>query len=368
VSETTKRDPNYSQFISEMNMVLRENDVANGMSQRDLLNELFKLEREFKIVLLSTTHGPLVYEKFMKFILGQKSEGGKENKLSIRPYFRERQDTFSNKMFPILDEAVDKAKKEPTASRLSVSKKLHKFRINYLFMKWSLENYQGTRKRRLSSLLEKAIVIRKRLCENNLPLACNRVALFRKKSPLAHLQYMDLVQDASKGLIEAIDKFVPPYRTVFRTTAIGRMTLNMSEDLTATLVKLPPKDRRILYRARKAKGTNEDISGKDMQSFVNESFPDATAGEIEMIEAAANQTVSMSDLAQDGQGMAKDKSGGSYSMTGGEQLADPRDTEEDIQNAEIGNKLLVQLSRLKIVEKKVLLMKSGEIYGVLKED
>jgi DNA-directed RNA polymerase specialized sigma subunit len=354
VNETNKRDPNYSQFISEMNYVLRENDVANGMSQRDLLNELFKIEREFKVVLLSNGHGPVIYEKFMQFILGQKSEGGKENKLSIRPYFRERQDTFSNKVFPILKE------KKP--------KKLHRFRINYLFMKWTMDHYTGPSKRKLNTLIEKAIVIRKTLCENNLPLACNRVALFRKSSPLAHLQYMDLVQDASKGLIEAIDKFVPPYRTVFRTTAIGRMTLNMSEDLTATLVKLPPKDRRILYRARKAKRDNADISGKDMQSFVNESFPQATAGEIEMIEAAANQTVSMSDLAQDGQGQAKSQHGGSYSMTGGEQLADPRDTEEDIQNAEIGNKLLVQLGRLKIVEKKVLLMKSGEIYGVLKED
>jgi len=360
MSEIKQRDANYSQFISEMNLVLQENDVANGHSQRDLLNNLFKLEREWKTVILMNEHGAIVYEKFMNFILADKSDGGKENKLSIRPYFRERQDTFSDKMFPILKEAEEKIAKEPNASKLKISKKLHKFRVNYLFMRWAMDNYRGPNKRKLNTLLEKVSDIRKLLCENNLPLACNRVALFKKQVPSAHLQYMDFIQDASKGLIEAIDKFVPPYKTVFRTTAIGRMTLNMSEDLSSTLVKLPPKDRRILYRARKAKQKNDDISGKDLTAFVNESFSETTAADIEMIEAAANQVESMS-------APISSSSGDSFG-TVGDSLADQSDMGEDIENAEINNKLLVQLGKLKIIEKKVLLMKSGEIYGILKED
>ena len=85
-----------------MNSLLQENDVLNGYSQRDLMNQLFKHERDFKNTLLLNDHGPLIYQQFMEFILGDKVDGGKENKLSIRPYFRERQDTFSNKVFPIL--------------------------------------------------------------------------------------------------------------------------------------------------------------------------------------------------------------------------------------------------------------------------
>jgi DNA-directed RNA polymerase specialized sigma subunit len=349
MSDTDQRDPNYSQFISEMNSMLQENDVVNGLSQRDLMNALFKYERDFKNTLLMNEHGAIVYQKFMEFILGDKADGGKENKLSIRPYFRERQDTFSTKVFPIL-----KAKN---------ARKLHRFRINYLFMKWAMDVYRGPNKRKLTSLLEKVIETRRLLCENNLPLACNRVALFKKKTPQSHLQYMDLVQDASKGLIEAIDKFVPPYKTVFRTTAIGRMTLNMSEDLSSTLVKLPPKDKRILYRARKAKMNNNDISGEDLQSFVNESFSEATAGDIEMIEAAANQTVSMSTRVNSSQGNSD-----ASASTIGDMLPSEVDTESEIADTEIENKLLVAMGKLDLIEKKVLLMKSGEIYGVLKYD
>jgi DNA-directed RNA polymerase specialized sigma subunit len=364
VNDKNQRDSNYTRFIGEMNAVLQENDVVNGMSQRDMMNQLFTLEREFKVLLLENDQGPLIYEQFMNFILADKADGGKENKLSIRPYFRERQDTFSNKMFPILDEAVEREERRPGSSKLSISKKLHKFRINYLFMKWTLDIYRGPNKRKLNSLLTKVIDIRKLLCENNLPLACNRVALFKTKTPLMHLEYMDLMQDASKGLIEAIDKFVPPYKTVFRTTAIGRMTLNMSEDFSSTLVKLPPKDKRILYRARKAKQSNADISGKELTAYVNESFAGVTAADIEMIEAAANQVESLSPrpAGQRTAGVVK------TSRAVDDRNQYQRSAETELAEAETSNKLLVQLGKLKIIEKKVLVMKSGEIYGVFKED
>jgi DNA-directed RNA polymerase specialized sigma subunit len=353
--EHIKRDL-YNQFRHEMNLVLRENDESNGQSQKVLLNELFKLEREFKKLMLMNEHGAITYKKFIEFILGDKSEGGKGNKLSIRPYFRERQDTFSNKVFPILDRFAEAQEaKKPVDKE---AKSMHHFRINYLFVRWVLDkspagtlNYRGPNKRKMKILHDKIVHIRHLLCENNLPLALNRTALFFSKIPPSHAQYMDLVQDSAKGLLEAIDNFVPPYKTVFRSVAIGRIGLNMSEDVGASLVKLPPKDKRILYRVRKAKQKNVDISDKDLQAFVGESFKGTTSAEIEMIEAASNQVVSID---------AKDE----HSRPMSETIADPTSIEDHVERTEVANQLLVQLNKLKVIEKKVLLMKTGEIYGI----
>jgi DNA-directed RNA polymerase specialized sigma subunit len=323
----------FRHFVSEMEVLLRENEQVNGKSQRHLLNRLFAIEKEFKAIMLSTPHGTNVYEDFMIFILDDK-----ENKLSIRPYFRERQDTFSNYVFPIL-----KAKE---------SKRLHRFKINFLFAKWALKIYTGPNRKALDLLFDEMLEVRRLLCENNLPLAINRAKLFWSNATAHHLEYMDLIQDSSRGLLEAIDKFVPPYKTVFRSVAIGRMTLNMTDDNSSTLVKLPPKDKRILYRARKARKKSEDISGKEVQAFVNESFQDTTAAEIDLIEAATSHVTSI-DEQIDGQ----------HSMA--DTMADPDSLADQVENSELQGKLLILMEKLKTLEIKVLLMKNGEIYGIL---
>jgi DNA-directed RNA polymerase specialized sigma subunit len=355
MSDKQQREENYLKFINEMDSLLRENEEISGLSQKQMLMDLMKVEREFKHTMMLNEHGSISYRKFVDFILDDK-----ENKLSIRPYFRERQDTFSNKIFPVLKEYVKIRKNQVDSNKLL--KKLHRYRINYLFISWILgadkdgvPHYRGPNKRKMQQLCEQIVKMRHTLCENNLPLACNRAADFSSKTPKSHLQYMDLIQETSRGLIEAIDKFVPPYRKVFVSTAIGRMGLNMQEAYSATLVKLPPKDKRVLYRARKAKQKNTDISGEDLQSYVNESFKGITSSQIALIEAAANNVASIDAPA--------DPSNPNDVFS--RQYADPTQIEDKVEKTEITNRLLVLLNKLKLIEKKVLLMKSGEIYGVL---
>lgn len=319
----------FKKFIADLDVALKDSDSLNGKSQKENLNKLFKLERTFKSTLLSTSHGEKTYEDFIYYILEVK-----KNKLSVRPYFRERQDTFSKKMFPIL------LSKD--------AKKLHKFRINYLFVKWVLDNYEGPHKKELQNTYEEILSLRKSLCETNLPLAINRAKLFWSKTSEHHVDYMDLIQDASRGLLEAIDNFVPPYKTVFRSVAIGRMTLNMSEDYSATLVKLPPKDKRILYRARKAKLKDADISGEDLKSFVNESFAGTTADDLSLIDAAANQVCSIDEKYDN-------------NLTLGEKLVSGLDLLNEIENNDLKLKILKILKTLTPLEQKVLFLKIGDI-------
>lgn len=326
----------FKQFVGEMDVLLRDNDAANGPTNRQLMNELFKLENRFKDTLLSTSQGALVYEKFMTFILEDK-----ENKLTVRPYFRERQDTFSNKFFPILREKN--------------SRKLHRFRISYKFVRYAVETYKGPDKRKLKRLHDSIVELRKQICENNLPMAINRARHLWSKIPPTHAEYMDLIQESSKGLLEAIDKFAPPFNGVFMSTAMARMGLNMSDLSNQTLVKMSPKDKRILYRARKAKQKNPEITGDNLKEFVNESFKGVSASDIAAIEAAANQMDSL-DYSPDG------------GRTMGEMMEDPVASIDHAERNELNAKLLMLIDRLKIIERKILVMKYGEIYGVLTKE
>jgi DNA-directed RNA polymerase specialized sigma subunit len=323
-----------------MDKMLRENEQRDGREQHTLLDQLFRLESRFKDLLLSHDSGKDTYQKFMKFILEDKG-----NILSARVYFRERQDTFSNQMFK--------------AFHKSNSRMLHKFRINYTFMQWCLEqrvgsrssHYSGPHKKQLVDIFEAVMDVRRLLCENNLPLAINRAKIFWNHVAESHLEYMDLVQASSEGLLVAIDKFVPPYGTVFRSTAIGRMGLNMSTDYMDTIVKIPPKEKRILYRARLAKRKQNITENAQVVSFVNESFQGVTTEQLAAIQAAAGNVVDLYKKPEGGDGLPMiDK------LSDGSQNAEERAIQQEVLS-----KLFQGMKVLKITERKVVRLKHGDL-------
>lgn len=320
----------FKKFVGEMDGIIRSNEITNGKTQKELLNALVKTEKEFRRILISTNSGKQIYKEFVDFIMEDKS-----NMLSARVYFRERQDTFSFKIF----NAFHKRKPEM----------LFKYKINFLFASWAIKRYRGLHAAKLKSLLSEIAFLRKTLCENNLPLAINRAKIFWSKTAPSHLEYMDLIQTSSEGLLNAIDKFVPPYRTVFRSVAIGRMNLNMSTDYSDTIVVLPPKDKRILYRANKAKSKKDN---KDVVKFVNESFSGVSESDIQSIEAAANQLINIDE-----------KSEGSVSV--GEKLSSNHSIEESVINSELIVRLILGIkSELTTLERKLTLLIYGDIDGL----
>jgi hypothetical protein len=171
-----------------------------------------------------------VFESFLALILDEK-----KNILSARPYFRERQKSFSNRVSPAL--------KKRSAERLQ------KFNYNYLFVQFAMKVYKGRSRKELASLADQIRDSREKLIERNMPLAINRAKMFWGKVPKADRELMDFVQLAAEGLISAVDKFVLPYRTVFRSVIIGRVTGNMTEASSDTMMHFYPSDKRILYKA-----------------------------------------------------------------------------------------------------------------------
>lgn len=325
-----------------MNRVLGENEQK---PQKDALEELFNYEKRFRKTLLSTPEGKDMYRQFMEFILKEKC-----NILSSRVYFRERQDIFAEKISPAFQ------KQKPHL--------LYSFRINYFFAKWVIERYNGPKIKSLKYSYDKIVKIRKTLCENNLPLALNRAKIFWSKVPDSHLEYMDIVQTSSEGLLTAIDKFVPPYKTVFRSVAIGRMTLNMLTDHNATVIKLSPIEKRILYRANNAR-TKENLTEiKDILRYVRQSFKGVTLRRLEEILNAGTQIVSLDEEIKN-EGSQTDTTSlptNRTKSTSPIMASDSPSPESQAISSDIIKKMVGYLHTLPPIEEKVLRMKMGIEY------
>lgn len=351
-------------FFSLMNHVLQQNAENDHRDQKKLLNDLFALEEKFRQTLLSTNEGKLVYKKFMDYILcdgnyavkGLKENYKPKNKkdlknyqmltsvetrgiLKAKIYFRERQNTLIKKMFKAFSEKDHE--------------KLHKLKINPLFAIWVVQNYRGPKASTLRNYLQQIIHIRKLLCENNLPLAINRAKIFWSKNIDFSLERMDLIQACAAGLLTAIDKFVPPYSTVFRSVAIGRMVLNMTEMNSNLIVKLPSKAKRILYRVKNAM-QKENIHDDDkVLQYVKQSFKDVQQEDISTI-SAANTILSIDELVQAHNG---EKTKPLYEI-----IPDNNNLFDTIESNDMREKLFLAMENLETIEQKVLLMKHGNIY------
>jgi DNA-directed RNA polymerase specialized sigma subunit len=326
----------FKKYVAEMDSQLRVNEKEIGKNTKQLMNELFRTEREFKALLLSTKGGEQVYVSFMDFIMGNEDEE-KGNMLSCRPYFRERQDTFSYKIFKIF--------------RDRAPERLHKYRINYKFCLFAIDNYSGPNTAQLKKLVLKMQSLRSAVCQNNLPLAINQAKNFWTNTPKSHTHYMDIIQSANEGLLDAIDKFSPPFKKNFIGTTVGRMTLEMTTIYNQTLIKFSPKERRVLYRVNKARNKKVEMTETEVQSFVNQSFKNVSSEDITKLESAANQT-KMVNID------AKDDAGTAYAQKIASDQVNP---EEMVEKGELYGKMIVGMGILKLIEKKIILMKFGEM-------
>ena len=327
-------DQLFRQFITTMNEVIVENNQIDGRGQAKLLNSLFKLESEFRRVLLQTKHGKEMYLKFMSFITDDK-----KNLLSARPYFRERQNTLSKKVAKAFEDNHPEV--------------LYKFRLNFLFAQWVVNNWGDSKTAqslkqnlRLKGILGKISKVRNTLCENNLPLAINRSKIFWSKNTQSHIQYMDLIQSSAEGLLTAIDKFVPPYKTVFRTTAIGRMTLNMTTENSSTLIKVPPRDKRILYRANNARNKAHLSEDSQVVDYINQKFGSVTSSSLAEIE---NATLIMASI--------DEKPDNAVSLA--DKLSNNVSPETGLIEHESASCLFSQINKLTIFEQKIIYLKVG---------
>lgn len=316
-------------FIAEMNKALLSNSEEDGRVQRDLMTDLFAEEESFKRTLIKIKGGREMFKLFVHFITKKE-----RNILKARSYFRERQHVFSAE----ISEAFYTGKHTI----------LYNYSINYNFIRWVMKNYNGSEKniKRLDKKFKEIIKIRHVMCENNMPLALHKTKLFWSRIPRTRMTYMDMVQATSEGLLTAIDKFAPPYKSNFRNVAIGRMTLNLMTDHNATPLHLSPKDRRVLYRANKAR--NLGYEKQEMLDYVLEKFNNVTMSDLDALFSAAIQPVDLySPTTEDADTVLIDI------------IPDEKTTQDQVENQQMIQLLYGNLDKLSLIERKIIKMKFG---------
>lgn len=324
---------NFKQFVTVMDSVLRNLEAEDSRTQQQMMEQLFELENNFRRALISTAKGRDMYRLFMKFISEEKG-----NILHARVYFRERQESFDKI-------AIAFEKNKPSL--------LHKLKINYVFCEWVVKNYPGSPRQHILDILAEMVKIRKAVCTAALPSAIHQSKIFHQSISHSRIDYMDMVQDAVEGLINAIDKFEPPFKKVFGSVVVSRMKERIMEDHNATLVKIPSKDKRILYRANLAERQKSVLKEDDVEKYVQQSFKGVTKSEIAQIALAANSVISIDSP-------VNNDSENKQVRTIQEILPDKTDSQEDnLVNKDLTNHLERGMMDLTIVEKKVTVLKNG---------
>lgn len=230
-------DQHFRKFASSLEKVIAQHGMspkeANAPAfQKAQIDELVRLEAAARTYIIAHGAGEFTYKAFIAHICDERA-----NILDARPYFRERNAVFATKIGKVL--------------KGRDWKKLQKFRFNYRFLAFVMQCRRWGKKSPLHAMVARIKELRTQLVELNMPLAISRARIFWGRTPRSQLSYMDLVQISAEGLMSAVDKFVPPYSTVFRAMIIGRITGNHIKSYSETLVHFYPADKRKLYWANK---------------------------------------------------------------------------------------------------------------------
>lgn len=232
-------DEHFLQFAQSLHTVIEKyGDMPEKtvlQRQKDQMETLVRLEREFRLAVSDHRWGMAVYEQFVHYICEDK-----RNILAARPFFRERQKVFT--------ERISKSLKARNA------KLLQKFRFNYQFVLFVMKAKKWPPNSNISKLFNRITALRTEIVEMNMPLAISRARIFWSRTQKSQLSYMDLIQISCEGLMSAVDKFVLPFSKVFRAVAIGRIVGNFIDCYSETLIHFYPSDKRRIYRANKLVG------------------------------------------------------------------------------------------------------------------
>ncbi len=252
-------DQSFYQLAGEIAAAIIRNKDPNDVkltsteSQKKQVEELMDAERKFKDVILRYKQSTEIYKKFLQKICIQN-----RNILSARPYFRESATDFSKQVTP--------------AIKMGNIDELKKSNINYQLIKFIKDNWLGPFPKRANELFLRVHNARTVLIENNLPLAVNRAKLFYRKTPKSHLTLLDMIGISSLGLASAVDKWVGPYSTVFRSVIIGRAVGNLIASYSEAMLHFYPSDKRILYKANSIRGRQGIDDIDELARAINDAF------------------------------------------------------------------------------------------------
>src|ERR1700690_1615994 len=165
-------DKHFKLFASNLEQALKkyetDEDEVLINKQRDQLRKLVALETKLRETLIVHPWGPGIYKDFVKLICDKK-----KNILAARPYFRERQTTFTKFISSALKKKNDKT--------------LYRYKFNWSFIDYMLKARKWPYGGKIASLAREINKVRQELLEQNVPLAISQARIFWSSTPKSHL-------------------------------------------------------------------------------------------------------------------------------------------------------------------------------------
>lgn len=311
------------------------------LQQKEKVERLVALETEFREAL--KLH-PAKSEVMAAFVHLVRKEHRKI--LLAQPYFRERSEVFNENISDMF-------------FRNSGDEMLN-FHLNGFFVQWYLLKFrQKHEPHPMFAVADELMKQRADIIETNLPLAISRARLFWKKTQRSHLSYMDIMQTASEGLINAVDKYVLPFGVSFRSVICGRITGDLISAYSRPVISFAPKDAKRLYHANKS--IRFASSPEDLVERMNVNLPDnckTNPDEIRVLMNAASHC-SINSPMNSNEGTEAPRQKDSYAN----HLKADDSVRPDIQaeQNDMQAKLLVMVTQLPVLARKVLAMRGFNV-------
>lgn len=335
-SKFSKYDASLSRLAKDVTFAIKEN--KDGSDQQKQVELLMSLEEKFREQAKSYHQCREIYRKFILFVAVEN-----RNLLSARPFFREKSKIFITSITPAIKE-----------TKIT---ELQKFHINFNLIKFIKDNWLGDFPPELTDTYEQLVEARKRLIENNMPLAINRAKLFFRKVPESHLTLMDMIGIASQGLVSGIDKWSGEYSRVFNGVCIGRMVGNLISSYSETAIHFYPSDSSILYRANSIQSKKDCKTMEDLAIEINKSYEEDRKNGVKVPakNIDADFLISLFNAAApDSYDTLVNSEDEAQEILGSE---NPNNTEQDIIYKDLKSKMMESIKKLPNLERKVLILK-----------
>lgn len=304
--------------------------------QEKLVNSLLEKEEVFKKLIFTFPEGNEAYFKFLNEIIEVN-----KNILTAKPYFREVAKTFYQKI--------------SGAIRDRDIMQLQTFHINFRFIKFIMDNWEGNVPKTVKQAHEDILALRAEIVEDNLPLVLNRAMRHFRKVKRHHLTLLDMINICTCGLTSGVDKWVGPYRSVFLSVCIGRMTGDLIKSTSETTLYFYPNDRRVLYHANLLKSREgiedfEKIAERLVEKPELKNLKLTKSGIVELLSAS-------SVISADGNLGDEDEDFNVYSYT----KSNEKNPEELLEEMDGHTTLMKSMGDLSVMESKVLKLKGIHI-------
>lgn len=348
-----EKDEHFESFTNRITKKLKRKKT-NTARQKAQVEGLVKAEVDFRKEL--TAHDDLkpVMTEFVRYITEVH-----RNILLALPFFRERSEALRANVGTIF--------KANEATRLV------ECHLNGSFVQWYLDRFGKAHKgQEIERLANEVMKRRDEIVYENIPLAISKAKGFWKKTQKSQLSYMDMIQIANEGLINAVDKYCLPYSTNFRAVIIGRITGDLIDAYSKRMVLFPSKDRRRLYHANKLVRFASDT--EDLVTKVNAKLPEdfhTDRNQLEVLMNAASHFSLDSPRPKEGSAAVVNVSKSErFSTDGHDWLTASEDVRPDVtyERRELNEKLTDGVRGLSVFARKLLALKGFAIEGVMKDE